>query len=81
MNENGLSEEETMKALLEIPKLISMDIQKQVKDITFLFNLYHRFTNQEVMEIFKKFPYLFCCEPNKIERYMAEFRKYKFSND
>ena len=77
----GLKEEEIMQALLEIPKLISMDIDKQIKDITFLFNLYHGFSIQEVMDIFKQFPYLLCCDADKIQRYMAEFRKYQFTKE
>jgi hypothetical protein len=43
MKGQGLTEEETMKALLECPKLISKkDIEKQIKEIQFLFNLYHQ---------------------------------------
>ena len=38
----GLSDEETMKALLDIPKLISKkDLDKKIKEIQFLFKLYH----------------------------------------
>ena len=81
MKEHGISDEEAMQALLNIPKLISMNLDKQMKEIIFLFNLYHRFTTEEVMHIFKKFPYLFCCDQEKVQRYMAEFRKYKFTKD
>ncbi len=44
MNRLGLNEVEAMKALLECPKLISKNLEKQIKEITFLFNLYHGFT-------------------------------------
>ncbi len=38
----GLTDEETMKALLDIPKLISKkDLDKKIKEIQFLFKLYH----------------------------------------
>jgi hypothetical protein len=38
----GLTDEETMKALLDIPKLISKkDLGKKIKEIQFLFKLYH----------------------------------------
>ena len=33
------------------------------------------------MEIFKHFPYLFCCEYLKMQRFFSEFKKYKFSKD
>ena len=42
MKTQGVSEEEAMRALLECPKLISRkDLGKQIKEIQFLFNLYH----------------------------------------
>lgn len=67
MRAQGLNEEEAMKALLDCPKLISKkDLEKQIKEIQFIFRLYHGFTEQEVNEIFRSFPYLYCCEPNKI---------------
>jgi mTERF len=38
----GLTDEETMKTLLDIPKLISKkDLDKKIKEIQFLFKLYH----------------------------------------
>ena len=30
-----------MRSLVEVPKLISQDLDKQIKDIVFLFELYH----------------------------------------
>ena len=70
-----------MRALLECPKLISMDIEHQMKEIFFLFNLYHGITEKEVMSIFVEFPYLFCCDALKVQKFMAEFRKYRFSKE
>jgi hypothetical protein len=49
-----------MRALLECPKLISRkDLGKQIKEIQFLFNLYHQVSQAEVNEIFRGFPYLY----------------------
>jgi hypothetical protein len=66
MQSKGVSEEETMRVLLDCPKLISKDLEKQMKEIFFIFHLYHQINEQEVLEIFRNFPYLFCCELNKI---------------
>jgi len=33
------------------------------------------------MDVFRGFPYLFCCDTVKMRRFMAEFRKYRLSND
>jgi len=42
MKGQGFNDEEAMKALLECPKLVSRkDLEKQIKEIQFLFNLYH----------------------------------------
>lgn len=70
-----------MKVLLECPKLVSKNLDKQMKEIFFLFHLYHGITEPQVMQIFRSFPYLFCCELNKIQRFMGEFKKYKMTNE
>ena len=78
----GFTDEEAMKALLECPKLISKkDLSKQIKEIQFLFRLYHGITEQEVNTIFRNFPYLYCCEINKIQKFMGEFRKYRMTKE
>lgn len=80
LQRNGLTEDETIRALLECPKLISRDLEKQIKEINFLFNLYHGIKDQQVFEIFRSFPYLYCCEIKKIQYFMGEFKKYRFTN-
>ena len=47
MSQHGLSETEAMSALLECPKLISRDnLSKDMKEIFFMFNLYHGIKEQ-----------------------------------
>lgn len=78
----GLSEEETMRALLDCPKLISRkDLNKQIKEIQFLFRLYHGINEQEVTSIFRNFPYLYLCETNKLQKFLGEFRKYRMTKE
>lgn len=82
MKTQGLSDEEAMRALLEVPKLISKkDLTKQIKEIQFLFNLYHQISEKEVNDIFRAFPYLYLCEINKVQKFMGEFRKYRMTKD
>lgn len=77
-----MSDEEAMRALLEVPKLISKkDLSKQIKEIQFLFNLYHQISEKEVNDIFRAFPYLYLCEINKVQKFMGEFRKYRMTKD
>jgi hypothetical protein len=52
-----------------------------MKEVFFYFNLYHGITEREVIEIFRSFPYLFCCDLTKMQRFMGEFRKYKMSKE
>jgi hypothetical protein len=33
------------------------------------------------MDIFRHFPYLFCCDTIKMRVLLAQFRKYRFSNE
>jgi hypothetical protein len=65
---------------VEVPRLISMNLDKQIKDIVFLFELYHNISQEDTIKIFKKFPYMLCLTPRKIQRFLAEFRKYKMTN-
>lgn len=45
MAKQGITEEETMRALLDVPKLISKkDLEHQIKEIQFIFKLYHGIT-------------------------------------
>ncbi len=46
MQRLGLNDDEAMRSLLECPKLISKNLEKQIKEINFLFNLYHGMTEQ-----------------------------------
>lgn len=50
-----------------------------MKECLFLFKLYHEINKDQVMDIFREFPYLFCCDMKKMRLFMGEFRKYKFS--
>jgi len=33
------------------------------------------------MDIFRAFPYLLCLEPEKVQKFMGEFKKYKFTKE
>jgi len=82
LKSQGLTEEESMKALLECPKLISKrDLAKQIKEIQFLFRLYHGITEQELTEVFRSFPYLYLCDQIKVQKFLGAFRHYKMSKD
>jgi hypothetical protein len=82
LKSQGLTEEESMKALLECPKLISKrDLGKQIKELQFLFRLYHGITEQEVTEVFRSFPYLYLCDQTKVQKFLGAFRHYKMTKD
>ena len=49
-------------------------------DETFMmFKLYNKIEPEAVMEMFKGFPYLFCCDMIKLRKFLAEFKKYKMT--
>lgn len=70
-----------MKALIDCPKLISVNLEKLMKDIFFMFNLYYKISEEEVIDIFRAFPYLFCLEGAKIQKFLGQFKKYKMSKE
>lgn len=80
-NQKGIDEMTTMKLVFEIPILLNTDIAVKSKEIEELFRVYHEITPAEVTNIFLDFPYLYCCQTVKIQRFMAEFRKYRFSKE
>ena len=49
-----------MKLLLQIPKLISQDLDKKFNDFIFLFNLYLKIDKIKVLKIYNAFPYMMC---------------------
>ena len=65
--------------MFDCPKLLSMKLEQQMEAICEVFDLYHKIKQEQVIEIFRAFPYLFCCDPDKMRLFMAHFRKYKFS--
>ena len=81
LEKQGVSRMESIKLIFECPKLVSVDLEKSITETFTLFELYHKIKQQEVMDIFRQFPYLFCCDLTKMRILLAQFRKYRFTND
>ena len=81
LEKQGVSRLESIKLIFECPKLISVDLDKTISETFTLFELYHKIKQQEVMDIFRHFPYLFCCDLTKMRVLLAQFRKYRFTNE
>ena len=81
MKNKGVSEYDTMKYFFEIPLLMTTDIFKSAKEIEELFALYHGIQAAQVTEIFRAFPYLYCCPSRKVQLFLCEFRKYRLDAD
>ena len=77
----GIEELTAMKLIFDVPVLLSEDVPAKAKEIEELFYVYHGITADEVTQIFLSFPYLYCCQTFKIQRWMAEFRKYRFTKE
>ena len=81
MKELGISYDEQMKFFIEVPKMMSVNLPQRTEEILFLFKLYLQFDTEDVMKIYRSFPYLFCTQPYKIKGFMQEFRKYRFTKE
>jgi hypothetical protein len=81
LEKQGVSHLESIKLIFECPKLVSVDLEKSISETLSLFELYHKIKQQEVMDIFRHFPYLFCCDTVKMRTLLSQFRKYRFTND
>ena len=81
LEDQGIQKFDALKYIFECPRLISVNLEEQMKQTFLLFDLYHKIEAERVMEVFKHFPYLFCCDTHKMRLFMAQFRKYRFSQD
>ncbi|CDW81088.1 UNKNOWN [Stylonychia lemnae] len=77
----NIADRNAMKQLVECPKLISQDLDHKIKEISFLLNLYHGISDSQVRTIFMHFPYLLCCDLDKVKQFMGEFKKYRFTKE
>jgi hypothetical protein len=73
------SKKDAMDFLLKCPKLLSIDLEANLKEIIFMFELYHQMSELETLKIFRAFPFLACSNERKLQRYLGEFRKYKLT--
>ena len=71
----------TMQKVFEVPSLLNVDIAVKAKEVDELFEIYHGMTPADVKSIFLDFPYLYCCPSRKLQLFLSEFRKYRFSKD
>ena len=81
LEQKGVTRAETMKLIFDCPKLISINLDESIKETVSLFQLYHKINQDQVMDVFKNFPYLFCCDTVKMRLFLAQFRKYRFTNE
>lgn len=68
-----------MDLLVQVPKLISQNLDQKFKDFIFLFNLYHKIEQKNFLKIYINFPYMMCQDTAKIQRFLGEFKKYKLT--
>lgn len=50
--ENGIEHADAVKLIFDCPKLLSIDLEKQMAEVFYLFELYHRIEKSHVMDIF-----------------------------
>lgn len=76
---HGIEEKDAIKYTFDCPKLFSVNLDKQMTEIFALFKLYNNIESPKVMDMFRGFPYLFCCDTVKTRKFLAEFKKYKMT--
>ena len=76
-----IDETTTMQKIFEVPALMNVDIPVKAKEVDEMFEIYHGISPEEVKSIFLDFPYLYCCPSRKLQVFLGEFRKYRFTKD
>jgi len=52
-----------------------------LKDFEFIFELYHGMKLSDILEIFRAFPFILCLPTRKVQLFMGQFKKYRFTHD
>jgi hypothetical protein len=78
---HGIDEKDAIRYTYDYPKLFSVKLEKQMSEVFHLFKLYNNIEQDKVMTMFRGFPYLFCCDTIKMRKFLAEFKKYKMTED
>lgn len=76
---HGVEETEAIRYTYDYPKLFSVQLEKRMDETFHLFKLYNNIEHDQVMNMFKQFPYLFCCDMIKLRKFTGEFKKYKMT--
>jgi hypothetical protein len=79
LSKHGIDEKEAIKYTYDYPKLFSVQLEKRMTEVFHLFKLYNKIEEDQVMNMFRGFPYLFCCDMVKLRKFLAEFKKYKMT--
>jgi len=66
LTNKGIKTIDTMKMIFDVPILLSTDVMVKSNEINELFRIYHDINQKQVTEIFKSFPYLYCCPTRKV---------------
>lgn len=61
-----LNQKDAINIVLECPKLLAEKLETKIKEIVFLFELYHKIPKKQVFYIFQHFPYIVCLRPRRI---------------
>ena len=77
----GIDENAAIKMVFNVPPLLNVDIGVKAKELEELFQIYHKISAAEVTEIWRNFPFLYCCPTRKIQLFLAEFRKYRLTKE
>ena len=70
-----------MGYLTEYPQLISMNLEHRFEEFFLIFDLYLKFEQKDVIDIFKGFPYMICQPTRKMIKFCGQFKKYKMEKD
>jgi len=79
MNSHHINNETAMDLLLQCPKLLAGDLGAQLKEIIFLFELYHKMSEQETIKIFRAFPFMAVTDLRKLTKFLGKFRMYQLT--
>jgi hypothetical protein len=74
-----LSQREIVDQILECPKLL--DLPDNFEQISQAFSQTYGYNLEELVEIFKVFPYLYCLDIEKLPLFLEQFEKLKFTKE
>jgi hypothetical protein len=73
---NGFQKRDVTKIIETVPRVVSVNVKHHIEEAIFIFNLYNKLEQKDVVKIMNAFPYALLNKPKKMQEFAGQFKKY-----